>query len=80
MFLEEEAVREDDIRNSVIVHAGSCSLSASPAAEATAKALRLGHETGKLVSFDVNYRNVVWNDDQGPATPRCGRSCPMWTC
>ena len=64
MFLEESAVKEEDIRNSVIVHAGSCSLSASPAAEATAKALRLGHELGRMVSFDVNYRNVMWNDDQ----------------
>ena len=63
MFLEERAVKED-IRNSAIVHAGSCSLSASPAAEATARALRLGHELGKLVSFDVNYRNVMWNDNQ----------------
>ena len=61
MFLKEEAVREEDIARSAIVHAGSCSLSASPAAEATAKALRLGHERGKLVSFDVNYRDVMWN-------------------
>lgn len=64
MFLEEEAVREEDIQESVIVHAGSCSLSASPADQATVKALRLGHELGKLVSFDVNYRSVMWNDDQ----------------
>lgn len=64
MFLEEDAVKEEDIRGSVIVHAGSCSLSASPVAEATVKALRLGHELGKLVSFDVNYRNVMWKDDQ----------------
>ena len=64
MFLEEDAVKEEDIRDSVIVHAGSCSLSASPVAEATVKALRLGHELGKLVSFDVNYRNVMWKDDQ----------------
>lgn len=64
MFLEESAVKEEDIRASAIIHAGSCSLSASPAAEATAKALRLGHELGRLVSFDVNYRNVMWKDDQ----------------
>lgn len=31
MFLREEDVREADIRDTVIVHAGSCSLSASPA-------------------------------------------------
>ena len=63
MFLKEEEVLEEDIRDSVIVHAGSCSLSAQPEADATRKALRLGHEYGKLVSFDVNYRNVMWKDD-----------------
>ena len=61
MFIREEDVREEDIRETVIVHAGSCSLSASPAAEATAKALRLGRELGKLVSFDLNYRDMMWN-------------------
>ena len=59
--VREADVRESDIRETVIVHAGSCSLSASPAAEATAKALRLGRELGKLVSFDLNYRDMMWN-------------------
>lgn len=63
MMLREEDVKEADIREAAIVHAGSCSLSAQPVASATARALRLGHEMGKLVSFDVNYRNVMWNDD-----------------
>ena len=63
MLLSEDDVRDEDIEASAIIHAGSCSLSASPAAEATVKALRLGHEKGKMVSFDVNYRNVMWNDD-----------------
>ena len=53
-----------DIRDTVIVHAGSCSLSASPAAEATAKVLHLGREMGRLVSFDVNYRDMMWNGSQ----------------
>ena len=63
MMLKESDVREGDIEDSAIVHAGSCSLSAQPVAAATARALRLGHEKGKLVSFDVNYRNLMWNDD-----------------
>lgn len=63
MFLSEDDVKEEDIAASKIVHAGSCSLSASPVAEATVKALKLGKEMGKLVSFDVNYRNLMWNDD-----------------
>ena len=63
MMLREEDVREADIGDAAIVHAGSCSLSAQPVAAATMRALRLGHEKGKLVSFDVNYRNLMWNDD-----------------
>ena len=64
MFIREEDVREEDIKDSVMIHAGSCSMSASPAAEATVRALRLGREMGKLVSFDVNYRDVMWKGDQ----------------
>ena len=68
MMLKEEDVREADIEDAAIVHAGSCSLSAQPVAAATARALRLGHEKGKLVSFDVNYRNLMWNDDVDACT------------
>ena len=63
MMLSESDVKEDDIKNSIIVHAGSCSLSAQPEKDATIKAMRLAKEQGKLVSFDVNYRNIMWNDD-----------------
>ena len=67
-LLSPDEVREEDIADSAIIHAGSCSLSAGPAIEATKKALRLGHEKGCLVSFDVNYRNVMWDDDVDACT------------
>lgn len=60
MLLEEADVKEADISDCVIVHAGSVTLSASPVDKATVRALKLGHELGKLVSFDINYRNVMW--------------------
>lgn len=63
-LLAEADVKDEDIEDSVIIHAGSCSLSAHPVAEATVRAMKLAHEKGKLVSFDVNYRNVMWDDDQ----------------
>ena len=68
MLLNEDDVKEADIENSAMIHAGSCSLSAEPEASATVKAMRLAHEKGKLVSFDVNYRNVMWNDDLDACT------------
>lgn len=64
MFLSPDEVKEEDIRNSVIVHAGSCSLSAKMSAEATKKAILLGHKYGKIVSFDVNYRGNMWNGEK----------------
>ena len=63
MLLKEDDVREEDVAASVIVHAGSCSLSASPEAEATEKALRLAAAHGRFVSFDLNYRDLMWNGD-----------------
>ena len=76
MFLSEADVKEEDILNSVIIHAGSCSLSASPEAEATIKALRLGAEYHKLVSFDVNYRNLMWKDDVKACTKKVFECLP----
>ena len=64
MFLKPTDVKEQDIEDSTIIHAGSCSLSAQPVADATRKALQYGYEKGKIVSFDINYRNLKWNDDK----------------
>ena len=77
MFLREEDVREEDIRESVIVHAGSCSLSASPEAEATVRAMTLGRQMGKLVSFDVNYRDVMWPGGEAACAAKVMELLPL---
>lgn len=64
MFLTREDVDAAGIKDANIVHAGSCSLSRDPAADATAYALSEGKKSGALISFDVNYRNLMWNDDR----------------
>lgn len=64
MMLAPADVLEADIAESVIIHAGSCSLSAQPESDATARAMRLAHDMGKLVSFDVNYRDIMWGNDE----------------
>ncbi len=63
MFLSLEDVKPEYLQDAIFVHAGSCSLSAEPAASATKQALVTGKELGKMISFDVNYRNLLWNDD-----------------
>ena len=64
MFLTRQNVDEAGVKDADVVHAGSCSLSVDPAADATAYALQVAKENGKLVSFDVNYRNLMWKDDR----------------
>jgi len=67
MFLTKEHITDEALNSASIVHAGSCSLSRGTAVEATVYALREGHNRGKIVSFDVNYRNLMWNDNQASA-------------
>ena len=67
MLLHASEVREEDIDDSRIIHAGSCSLSKGDEVEATLRALRLAHERKKWVSFDVNYRSLLWDGDERAA-------------
>lgn len=64
MFLTREDVDAAGVKNADMVHAGSCSLSRDPAADATVYAISESKRNGKLVSFDVNYRNLMWQDDR----------------
>ena len=64
MLLSKDDIRTGDIENTKLVHASSFSMSAGPEAEATVYFLRKAHELKKMAAFDVNYRNVVWNDDK----------------
>lgn len=64
MLLSKEDIRDEDLENTKLVHASSFSMSAGPEAEATVAFLEKAHSRGKLVAFDINYRNVVWNDDK----------------
>ncbi len=65
MFLTEADVERAG--RAKMVHAGSCSLSKPPASAATAHALALGAQNGSLVSFDVNYRDLLWDGDRAAA-------------
>lgn len=64
MFLTREDVDGAGVKDADMVHAGSCSLSRDPAADATVYAITESNRSGKLVSFDVNYRNLMWKDDR----------------
>ena len=64
MFLEPSDIDDALLRESRIVHAGSCSLSKGAAREATQRAMHRAKELGKLVSFDINYRDLLWDGER----------------
>lgn len=68
MMLEKQDINEEILRSCKLLEAGSCSLSAGKAVEATIYAMQTAHEYGKLVGFDINYRNLMWNDDKAACT------------
>lgn len=67
MYLDIRNINMEKLLASRIIHAGSCSLSAGQAAEATRYALRQGKLSGKIVSFDFNYRAPMWEEDKEKA-------------
>ncbi len=55
-----EEVDEDAVLRSKILHFGSVSLTAGMCRSATIFAARTAHKNGGLVSYDPNYRPVLW--------------------
>ena len=64
MLLERSDVDAARVTDAGLLHAGSCSLSKGSAADATRYAMEQAHAAGKLVSFDVNYRDLMWDGDR----------------
>lgn len=60
ILLDKSDVTEEMIRSTKLLQAGSMGMSANPSRDAHFYAMDLAKKFGKLVSFDVNYRNMVW--------------------
>lgn len=60
LLLNEADVSKVDFNAWDIIHAGSVSQSGLPEREAVLMAVRKAKECGKLVSFDINYRDKIW--------------------
>jgi fructokinase len=52
------------IANCNIFHFGSVSLTDEPSRSATLSAVRLAKEQGKIISFDPNYRELLWESEE----------------
>ena len=64
MLLSEEDVEKVDFTKWDLVHAGSVSQSAFPERDAVLLALREAKNSGKLVSFDINFRDTIWSIEE----------------
>lgn len=61
--IKSENINYETIKNSSILHVGSLSLTNQPARRATFSALRFAREHGITVSYDPNYRSMLWKSE-----------------
>lgn len=61
ILLDKHDVDEEMIKSTKILHSGSVGMSANPSRDAHFYAMDLAKKHGKLVSYDVNYRNMIWS-------------------
>ena len=59
--LREDEVDTEILKNTRIFHCGSLSLTDEPARSATFYAIRCAKEAGALISYDPNYRALLWS-------------------
>ncbi len=70
MLLDKSEIKDEDLKDCRLLQAGSLTLSGGPAVEATEYAMKRAKELGKMVSFDINYRNLLWKDDKAACTKK----------
>ena len=63
MLLTKDDIDENEIRQARMVHAGSVNMTKEPARGANLYAMKTAHDNGRLVSFDVNYRDTLWESE-----------------
>lgn len=62
MMLNENDVKEEQIKNSKIFHFGTLSMTHENVCKATEKAIEIAKDNGLLISFDPNLREPLWED------------------
>lgn len=67
ILLDKSDVTEAMIQDTKMLHAGSVGMSANPSRDAHFYAMDLAKKNGKLVSYDVNYRNMIWSFEDAKA-------------
>lgn len=60
--LSEEEINLELIKNSKVFHFGTLSMTHEPSLSATLKAVEYAKSCGKVISFDPNYRALLWDN------------------
>ncbi len=64
IMLAEQEISKKLIEGCKVFHFGSLSLTDEPAKTATKRAVAFAKEAGKLISFDPNYREPLWENEE----------------
>ncbi len=71
--LSEEEVDLELIKNCKVFHFGTLSMTHEPSLSATIKAVEYAKACGKIISFDPNYRALLWDsEDSAVIAMKCG--------
>lgn len=62
LMLCRSEIQDDLISGCHILHFGSVSLTDEPSRTATLSAVRAAKKSGRIISYDPNYRPLLWND------------------
>ena len=62
IYLEKADIPAELIKNSKIFHFGSLSFTNEPSRTAADYALEIARESGCVITFDPNYRELLWSD------------------
>ena len=61
IMLDAKDITEEMLADTKMLHAGSFGMSADPSRTAHFEAMKLAKKLGKLISYDVNYSNMIWS-------------------
>jgi len=67
-LLRSEELPSDVLESTKVLHAGSLSLTAEPARSATMDAVNKAKSAGALITYDPNYRPLLWENEKDAQT------------
>lgn len=65
LMLRDDELNKEIIEGCKVFHFGSVSLTDEPSRSATLAAVKMARDKGRIISYDPNYRPLLWNDEAG---------------